>query len=72
MTVRPGCLEGFKKQAAECIRITREKDTHILRYDWFTPDPPEVIEFKRGRSLFDAGKYERALALFRSIRNNFV
>jgi len=35
MTVRPGCLEGFKKQAAECIRITREKDTHTLRYDWF-------------------------------------
>ena len=35
MTVRPGCLEGFKKQAAECIRITRHKDTHTLRYDWF-------------------------------------
>lgn len=26
MTVRPGQLEGFKKQAAECIRITQEKD----------------------------------------------
>lgn len=35
MTVRPGCLEGFKKQAAECIRITKEKDTQTLRYDWF-------------------------------------
>jgi quinol monooxygenase YgiN len=35
MTVRPGCLEGFKKQAAECIRITRQKDTQTLRYDWF-------------------------------------
>jgi quinol monooxygenase YgiN len=35
LTVRPGCLEGFKRQAAECIRITREKDTHTLRYDWF-------------------------------------
>ena len=35
MTVRAGCLEGFKKQAAECIRITREKDTRTLRYDWF-------------------------------------
>jgi quinol monooxygenase YgiN len=35
LTVRPGCLEGFKKQAAECLRITREKDTHTLRYDWF-------------------------------------
>ena len=35
MTVRPGCLEGFKKQAAECIRLTQEKDTRTLRYDWF-------------------------------------
>src|SRR6187401_3039543 len=35
MTVRPGRLEGFKKQAAELIRITQEKDTHTLRYDWF-------------------------------------
>ena len=35
MTIRPGQLEGFKKQAAECIRITNEKDTHTLRYDWF-------------------------------------
>ena len=35
LTVRPGCVEGFKKQAAECIRITQEKDTGTLRYDWF-------------------------------------
>jgi hypothetical protein len=35
MTVRPGCLEGFKSQAAELIRITKEKDTRTLRYDWF-------------------------------------
>ena len=35
LTVRPGCLEGFKRQAAECIRITREKDTRTLRYEWF-------------------------------------
>ena len=35
MTVRPGCLEGFKKQAAEMIRITKEQDTRTLRYDWF-------------------------------------
>ena len=35
LTVRPGCLEGFKRQAAELIRITKEKDTRTLRYDWF-------------------------------------
>ena len=28
-------MKGFKKQAAECIRITKEKVTHTLRYDWF-------------------------------------
>jgi deazaflavin-dependent oxidoreductase (nitroreductase family) len=35
MSVRPGQLEGFTQQAAECIRLTREKDTGTLRYDWF-------------------------------------
>ena len=35
MSVRPGCLDGFKKQAAECVRITKEQDTRTLRYDWF-------------------------------------
>jgi quinol monooxygenase YgiN len=35
MTIRSGQLEGFKKQAAEIIRLTKEKDTKTLRYDWF-------------------------------------
>ena len=35
MTVREGQLQGFKRQAAECIRQTKEKDTKTLRYDWF-------------------------------------
>ena len=35
MTVRPGQMEGFKTQAAEIIRLTKEKDTQTLRYDWF-------------------------------------
>ena len=35
MKVRPGKLQGFKAQAAEMIRITREQDTRTLRYDWF-------------------------------------
>src|SRR5690242_4240158 len=35
MTVRPGQLEGFKRQAGEIIRLTREKDAQTLRYDWF-------------------------------------
>ena len=35
MTIRKGKLEGFKKQALECIRQTKAKDTKTLRYDWF-------------------------------------
>ncbi len=35
LTVRPGCQEGFRQQAAECVRIAKEKDTKTLRYDWF-------------------------------------
>ena len=33
--VRSGQLEGFKTQVAEILRLTREKDTRTLRYDWF-------------------------------------
>ena len=35
LKIRPGQLEGFKAQAAEIMRLTREKDTQTLRYDWF-------------------------------------
>lgn len=35
MTVRPRQAEGFRNQAAEMLRQTREKDTRTLRYDWF-------------------------------------
>ncbi len=35
MKIRPGQLEAFKVQAAELLRLTREKDTQTLRYDSF-------------------------------------
>src|SRR5512146_2542535 len=35
MRVRPGQLDGFKKQVAELLRLTKEQDTQTLRYDWF-------------------------------------
>jgi quinol monooxygenase YgiN len=35
LKIRPGQLEEFKSQAAEILRVTREKDTHTLRCDWF-------------------------------------
>ena len=33
--VRPGQIEGFTSQIAEILRLTRERDTHTLRCDWF-------------------------------------
>lgn len=35
LKVREGQLEGFKRQAAEIMRQTREKDTGTLAYEWF-------------------------------------
>lgn len=32
LTVRPGQLEGFKRQAAECIRITKAQDTRRFNF----------------------------------------
>lgn len=46
MTVRAGCLEGFKKQAAELIRITKELDTRTLRYDWFISSDGKECEVR--------------------------
>jgi quinol monooxygenase YgiN len=36
--IRPGQIEGFKSQAAEILRVTREQDAHTLRCDWFIND----------------------------------
>ena len=35
LKVRDGQLEGVKRQAAEMMRQTREKDSGTLAYDWF-------------------------------------
>ena len=35
LKIRPGQLEGFKVQAAELMRLTREQDAQTIRYDWF-------------------------------------
>ena len=42
--VRPGQLENFKAQAAEIVRLTREKDTHTIRCDWFLNDDGTACE----------------------------
>jgi quinol monooxygenase YgiN len=35
LKIRNGQLEGFKQQAAEMMRLAREKDTGTLAYDWY-------------------------------------
>jgi quinol monooxygenase YgiN len=35
LKIRDGQLDGFKQQAAEMMRLTRERDTGTLAYDWY-------------------------------------
>lgn len=46
LKVRDGQLEGFKRQAAEMMRLTREKDTGTLAYDWFLSDDGTTCEVR--------------------------
>lgn len=48
LKIRDGELEGFKQQAAEMMRLTREKDTKTLRYDWFISDDGTQCEVREG------------------------
>jgi quinol monooxygenase YgiN len=48
LRVRDGELDGFKHQAAEMMRLTREKDTRTLRYDWFLSDDGTTCEVREG------------------------
>ena len=48
LKVREGELAGFKRQAAEIMRLTREMDTKTLRYDWFISDDGIQCEVREG------------------------
>ena len=61
--VREGQLEGFKQQAAEMMRITREQDTKTLRYDWFLSDDGSKCEVREGYADAD-GLVEHAQNVF--------
>jgi quinol monooxygenase YgiN len=52
--IRDGELEGFKRQAAEIMRLAREKDTKTLRYDWFLSDDGTECEVREGYVDADA------------------
>jgi quinol monooxygenase YgiN len=38
LKIRPGRLEAFTAQAGEIVRLSRDKDTQTLRFDWFISD----------------------------------
>jgi len=44
LKIREGELDGFKRQAAEMMRLTAEKDTKTVRYDWFLGDDGTTCE----------------------------
>ena len=71
LKIRPGQLEGFKSQAAELIRITREQDTKTLRYDWFIKEDGTECEvheaYENEQGLFEHNMHimEARAVLFR-------
>ena len=54
LKVRDGELEGFKQQADEMMRLTRERDTKTLRYDWFLSDDGSECEVREAYIDADA------------------
>lgn len=54
LRVRPGQLEGFKRQAAEMMRLTRELDTGTLAYDWFLSSDGTQCEVREAYVNADA------------------
>jgi quinol monooxygenase YgiN len=68
--VRDGELEGFKRQAAEMMRLTREHDTKTLRYDWFLSDDGTQCEVREGYIDAD-GLVEHAQNVFEARQKLF-
>jgi quinol monooxygenase YgiN len=59
LKIRDGELDGFKEQAAEMMRLTREKDTKTLRYDWVISNDGTACEVREGYEDAD-GLFEHA------------
>jgi quinol monooxygenase YgiN len=54
LKVRGGKLEGFKEQAAEMMRVSREMDTGTLAYDWFLSEDGTECEVHEAYADADA------------------
>jgi quinol monooxygenase YgiN len=46
LKIREGKLEEFKRQAAEMMRLTKERDTGTLAYDWFISKDGTEVEVR--------------------------
>ena len=46
MKIREGMLEGFKRQATECISVVKDKDPGTLQYDWFLSSDKTECEIR--------------------------
>jgi quinol monooxygenase YgiN len=54
LKVREGQLDGFTRQAAEMMRLTRELDTKTARYDWFLSEDGTECEVREAYVDADA------------------
>lgn len=54
LKVREGRLDGFKRQAAEMMRLTSELDTKTVRYDWFLSEDGTECEVREAYVDADA------------------
>jgi quinol monooxygenase YgiN len=54
LKVREGRLDGFKRQAAEIMRLTSELDTKTVRYDWFLSEDGTECEVREAYVDADA------------------
>jgi quinol monooxygenase YgiN len=61
MKIRPGMIEGFKNQAAECISQVKHKDPGTLQYDWYINSDNTVCEIRE--------TYENSDALLAHVEN---
>jgi quinol monooxygenase YgiN len=63
LKIRDGELENFKLQVAEIMRLTREKETKPLRYDWFLSEDGTECEVREAYADADALLgYQRQIA----------
>jgi quinol monooxygenase YgiN len=70
MTIRKGNLEGFKQQATEIIRQTKEKDTKTLRYDWFLNSDQTECEVREAYESSE-GLIEHRMHIGEALNNLF-